>query len=152
MGLPFAALVLRLPGTQLFWQTGERLLGGHFGGPPFEHWAQAELRRHDVPAIIEAAGEIGRFSSHSWVHEIDVPTAVVVHAQDQLVPARRQRKLAQSIPGAQAFEVDGDHFAVAREPEAFLSALEQAIASVVGRVDARAGRPAARLVRQADSA
>jgi pimeloyl-ACP methyl ester carboxylesterase len=151
-GLPFAALVLRFPGTALMWQAGERLLGGHFGGPPFEQWAQEELRRHDVPSIVAAAGEIGRFSSHSWVHQIDVPTSVVVHAHDQLVPARRQRKLARSIPGAEIFEVAGDHFAVAREPAAFGPALDGAVASVVERAEARKGHRPARLVEQADTA
>jgi pimeloyl-ACP methyl ester carboxylesterase len=138
-GLPLAALALRLPGTAPMWRTGERLLGERFGGPPFVHWAQEELRRHDVPSIVAAAGEIGRFSSHRWVHEIDVPTSVLVHTRDQLVPARRQRKLAGSIPGAETFLVDGDHFVCARHPERFVPVLGEAIASVVRR-----SRPAQR--------
>ena len=140
-GLPLAALALRLPGASMVWQNGERLLGERFGGPPFEHWAQQELRRHDVAAIVAAAGEIGRFSSHQWVHDIDVPTSVLVHEHDQLVPARRQRKLAESIPGAEVFVVDGDHFVVASNPKEFVPRLLDATASVVRRVRAgRAGR------------
>jgi pimeloyl-ACP methyl ester carboxylesterase len=144
--LPLAALALRLPGSASVWRNGERLLGEQLGGPPFEHWAQRELRRHDVPSIVAAAGEVGRFSSHEWVHEIDVPTSVLVHAHDQLVPARRQRKLAASIPGAEMFLVDGDHFVCARHPERFVPVLADAIASVVRRAEgagrARARRPA----------
>lgn len=145
-GLPLAALALRLPGTAMLWRNGERLLGARFGGPPFEHWAQRELRRHDVPSIVAAAGEIGRFSSHRWVHEIDVPTSVLVHTHDQLVPPRRQRKLAESIPGAETFLVEGDHFVCARAPERFVPVLLEATGSVVERADrlrsGRAGRPA----------
>jgi pimeloyl-ACP methyl ester carboxylesterase len=145
-GLPFAALALRLPGTAALWRNGERVLGTRFGGPPFAHWAQRELRRHDVPSIVAAAGEIGRFSSHRWVHDIDVPTSVLVHTHDQLVPPRRQRKLAESIPGARVFEVDGDHFVCARHPERFVPALLDATAWVVARAEAspsgRSQRPA----------
>jgi pimeloyl-ACP methyl ester carboxylesterase len=132
-GLPLAALALRLPGSAAVWRNGERLLGERFGGPPFEHWAQQELRRHDVPSIVAAAGEVGRFSSHRWVHEIDVPTAVLVHTRDRLVPPRRQRKLAESIPGAETFLVDGDHFVCARHPERFVPVLVEATTSVVRR-------------------
>jgi pimeloyl-ACP methyl ester carboxylesterase len=137
-GLPLAAFALRLPGAATVWRNGERLLGERFGGPPFEHWAQQELRRHDVPSIVAAAGEVGRFTSHDWVHRIDVPTSVVVHAHDQLVPARRQRKLAESIPDAATYVVEGDHFVVARAPRRFVPVLLDATDSVVDRARRRA--------------
>ncbi|MDQ1520835.1 MAG: hypothetical protein QOI55_1908 [Actinomycetota bacterium] len=144
-GLPFAALALRVPGAAAIWRNGERLLGEHFGGPPFEHWAQQEVRRHDVASIVGAASEVGRFSSHRWVHEIDVPTSVIVHTRDQLVPARRQLKLAESIPGAETYLVDGDHFAIARDPKRYASVLIEATDSVVLRARARrSGRRRAR--------
>jgi pimeloyl-ACP methyl ester carboxylesterase len=136
-GLPLAALALRLPGAAAAWRNGERLLGERFGGPPFEHWAQQEVRRHDVASIMSAAGEVGRFSSHRWVHEIDVPTSVIVHTRDQLVPARRQRKLAASIPGAEMYLIEGDHFAIARDPKRYASVLLEATDSVVLRAQAR---------------
>jgi pimeloyl-ACP methyl ester carboxylesterase len=144
-GLPLATMLLRLPGASAVWRNGERLLGERFSGPPFEHWAQRELRRHDVPSIVAAAGEIGRFTSHRWIGDIDVPTSVLVHTRDQLVPARRQRKLAASIPGAEVFFVDGDHFVIARDPTKFVPVLLEATESVVrrsrkGRKDAARGR------------
>jgi pimeloyl-ACP methyl ester carboxylesterase len=77
------------------------------------------------------------------VHDIDVPTSVLVHEHDQLVPARRQRKLAESIPGAEVFVVEGDHFVVARDTKQFVPVLLDATASVVRRARApRAGRAA----------
>jgi pimeloyl-ACP methyl ester carboxylesterase len=72
------------------------------------------------------------------VHEIDVPTSVIVHTRDQLVPARRQRKLAESIPGAEMYLVEGDHFAIGRDPKRYASVLLEATGSVVLR--AQAGR------------
>jgi 3-oxoadipate enol-lactonase len=143
-GLPLAALALRFRGASTLWRNGERLLGERFGGPPFEHWAQREVGRHDVAAIVAAAGEVGRFSSHRWVGDIDVPTSVLVHARDQLVPARRQQKLAESIPGAETYVVDGDHFVVARHPERFVPVLLDATASVVDRAASRARKSSRR--------
>ena len=90
-----------------------------------------------MPSIVAAAGEVGRFSSHRWVHDIDVPTSVLVHTHDQLVPPRRQRRLADAIPGAETYFVDGDHFVVARHPDRFVPVLLDATASVVERAAAR---------------
>jgi pimeloyl-ACP methyl ester carboxylesterase len=134
--LPLATFAVRLPGAPNVWATGERLVGDRLGGPPFKDWAQQELRRHDRAAIIGAAAEIGRFSSHDWIGDIDVPTSVIVHTRDQLVPARRQWKLAHAIPGAQVYVVEGDHFVIASEPKKFVPVLLDAVGSVVERARA----------------
>lgn len=134
--LPLATFAVRLPWAPTVWQGGERLVGDRLGGPPFKSWAQEELRRHDRDAIIGAAAEIGRFSSHEWIGDIDVPTSVIVHTRDQLVPARRQWKLAHSIPGAQIYVVEGDHFVIASEPKKFVPVLLDAVESVVDRTRA----------------
>jgi 3-oxoadipate enol-lactonase len=141
--LPLAALALRVPGAPRAWSNGELILGERLAGPPFKEWAQRELRRHDPSAIIEAAAEIGRFSSHDWIEQVDVPTAVIVHTRDQLVPVRRQWKLAEAIRGAQTFVVDGDHFVVARHPRRFVSVLREAVDSVEARIDASRRRASA---------
>ncbi len=131
--LPLATLALRAPGAPTIWARAGQLLGERFAGPPLKKWAQADVRAHDRRAIVEAAAEIGRFNSRDWVGAIDVPTSVIVHTRDQLVPVRRQWKLAQSIPGAEVFVVEGDHFVVARDPGRFVPALLEATASVVRR-------------------
>ena len=51
---------------------------------------------------------MGRFSAHDWIGQVDVPTAVVVTTRDEMVPPSRQRKLAQSIPTAEVYEVEMD--------------------------------------------
>jgi 3-oxoadipate enol-lactonase len=95
-----------------------RLSGVYLGrrSRPYDDWAMAQVTRHDWTKILEAGLAIGRFSSRTWVTEIDVPTAVVITMQDRVVPLRRQIRLFESIPGAKAFRVDGDHDACVVTP------------------------------------
>ncbi|MCU1344206.1 MAG: putative hydrolase [Acidimicrobiia bacterium] len=75
----------------------------------WQEWADEELRTSDWTMVLEAGAAIGWFSSQSWAAEIDVPTAVVVTTDDRVIPTARQRSLAQSIPGAHVYEIEGDH-------------------------------------------
>src|SRR4051794_39820459 len=68
-------------------------------------WALAEARRHEPSAVLAAAAALGRFTSREWIGAIDVPTTVIVHERDRVVPTRRQRKLAEAIDGAAVVEV-----------------------------------------------
>ena len=81
-------------------------------------WGVDELAGHDPKALLQAAAEIGRFNAGEWTHDIGVPTAVLAHTRDQVVPVRRQIRLAQAIPGAFLYEVPAGHAAVAGGPEA----------------------------------
>jgi pimeloyl-ACP methyl ester carboxylesterase len=107
-------------------------------GDPMQQWAMEELRRSSPPAVLEAVSAIGMFSSHRWVGEIDVPTAVVVTTQDRLVSPRRQRKLAEAIPDATVYEVAGDHAVCVVGAHRFVPVLISACRDVAGR----AGLPA----------
>ncbi|MEY2421586.1 MAG: hypothetical protein QOI95_1653 [Acidimicrobiaceae bacterium] len=100
-----------------------RILEQRMAGLPAREWVMDELQGSDPAAIAEAAGAIGRFSSHEWIGEVDVPTAVVVTEQDRLVPPHRQRRLAESIPGARVIPVQGDHGVCVADPRAFVPAL-----------------------------
>jgi hypothetical protein len=84
--------------------------------------------------LIEAAQALGRYTSHDWISEVDVPTVIVVTRDDRLVPATRQRKLAAVVPGATVHEVDGDHPVGIREPLRFAPVLLEACLDVSGRV------------------
>lgn len=108
----------------------EWLVSRLFGGHPHADWAVEELRRSDLATVLQAALEVGSFSSREWTHEIDVPTVVVVTRRDRLVPPHRQHKLAQSLPGAIVFEVDGDHHVVSGDAEDFVHALVGACRAV----------------------
>jgi pimeloyl-ACP methyl ester carboxylesterase len=97
------------------------------------NWALRELRRHDVRMVLEAAEAIGRFSSREWIGGIDVPVSVVVTADDRLVPAHRQVKLAQEIPSAVIHVVEGTHLVASSDPERFAETVVEACELVARR-------------------
>jgi hypothetical protein len=53
--------------------------------------------------------------------------------RDHVVPLRRQVRLFEWIPGAEAFRVDADHDAVVANADRFVPALVRAVDSVVTR-------------------
>jgi len=134
--LQFAGLGLVVSGLQLapHWAASELADQLPDSVAPVDGgWAMDELRRHDVRTVLEAAETLGRFSSKDWIGGIDVPVSVVVTAEDRLVPARRQVKLARSIPSAVLHVVDGTHLAAGTDPERFAAALVEACQLVARR-------------------
>jgi pimeloyl-ACP methyl ester carboxylesterase len=109
--MPVVSGAARLVPGPVWRRFGDRTVGRRVDGRPLSEWAASEMRRTSPVAVLEAAAALGRYSSHDWIGDIDVPTAVVVTTRDDLVPPRRQRRLAESIPGATVVEVDGDHLA-----------------------------------------
>jgi pimeloyl-ACP methyl ester carboxylesterase len=99
-------------------------------------WALAEVSWNDPAAIVEAFAELHAFDAAEWVGEIDVPTAVIVTTEDEVVPPARQRELAGDIPGASVWPVEGDHAVCVADPAAFVPALVDACRSVVARAAA----------------
>jgi len=75
----------------------------------WQQWANHELRGSDWRMVLEAGATIGWFSSEAWAADIDVPTSVIITTDDRVIPTSRQRRLAELIPGAQVFEIEGDH-------------------------------------------
>ena len=96
-------------------------------------WGIEQVAMHDWRMILEAGKAIGAFSSSDWVHDIDVPTSVVVTMDDPVVPLRRQAKLFRWIPDAEVYRVAGGHDAVVANAKRFVPQLERAIESVVSR-------------------
>jgi 3-oxoadipate enol-lactonase len=88
------------------------------------------MEQNDHTAVLEAGWAIGRFRSHDWIGDVDVPAAVVVTALDQVVSARRQRDLAAAIPGAAVLEVQADHGACVTDAPRFVPALVAACTGV----------------------
>jgi hypothetical protein len=89
-----------------------------------------QVGKFDVRQVLDAVLALANYRSHDWIGAIDLPSAVLVHLRDCLVPARRQFALAGSLPGAVVYPVDGDHFAVVKEPDAFASTLITAVRDV----------------------
>jgi 3-oxoadipate enol-lactonase len=102
----------------------------------WETWAVEEASLHNWRTVLEAGRAIGSFSSRNWIGEVDVPTSVIITMRDKVIPVRRQVRLFESIHGAEAFRVDGDHDAVVANAEQFVPTLLRAAASVVERIAA----------------
>lgn len=97
-------------------------------------WAFAEFRRTSPWTMVQAVNAIGQFSSHRWISDCDVPTAVVVTARDSFIPPGRQLRLAQAIQGASVHSFGGNHAACVLESRKFVPALLEACDSVVSRL------------------
>jgi 3-oxoadipate enol-lactonase len=76
---------------------------------------------------------IGAFSSSDWIHEVDVPTSVIVTTDDAVVPPRRQVKLWRAVHHADVFRVHGPHDSVVTRSDRDLPQLRRALQSVVER-------------------
>ncbi|GAC1540238.1 MAG: hypothetical protein NVS3B12_27000 [Acidimicrobiales bacterium] len=93
-------------------------------------WALDDMSRNDPAALIEGFPAIQRFNSLPWLDTIDVPTAVIVTTRDRVVAPRRQRALADAIPGSRTWAVAGDHAACVTDPDRFVPALVDAVSWV----------------------
>ena len=128
LALPPTAAAIRW--NPLLQPVSAELLGltllGPVNDPATAAWARAQLRRTPLGTALSAIQAVCEFSSHSWISQVDVPTAVVITTQDRIVPASRQRKLAGAIPGASIHEVDADHAVCITAPQMFAQVLLQA--------------------------
>jgi len=115
IGMGFAAAATRLLPGRAHTRMLNRMLR-QIEQPAMRNRVMEELAGHDPATIVQAAGALARFSSHDWIGEVDVPTAVVVTTLDEMVSPSRQYKLAEAIPNARVFEVDGDHSACVSHP------------------------------------
>jgi 3-oxoadipate enol-lactonase len=102
------------------------------GLPKDVQWAIDEMTGHDPRSIVQAIGEIGRFDASTWIGQVDIPTAVVVTAGDQIVPVGRQLDLARAIHHASVYSVDGGHLCISHgdSKRSFLSTLRDACLEV----------------------
>lgn len=132
LALPPTAAAIRW--NPLLQPVSAELLGltllGPVNDPATATWARAQLRRTPLGTALSAIQAVCEFSSHSWISQVDVPSAVVITTQDRIVPASRQRKLAGAIPGASVHEVDADHAVCITAPQMFAQVLLQACWSV----------------------
>jgi len=132
LALPAAAAAIRLNpflqpmSAELF---GMALLGP-VDDPATARQARAQLRRTSLGTAISAVQAVCEFSSHSWIGQVSVPTAVLVTTRDRVVPVSRQLRLARAIPGATVHEVAADHAACVTAPGIFNPVLLQACWSV----------------------
>lgn len=100
-------------------------------------WALNEAAKHDWRMVLEAGGALGTFRASDWLHEIDVPTSVVITTRDPVVAPERQYRLAAAISQVQVHTLEAEHdAAVTRAPD-----LAAAIVSGVRRAHAHRVAP-----------
>jgi pimeloyl-ACP methyl ester carboxylesterase len=132
LALPSAAAAIRW--NPLLQQVSAEILGlallGPVDDPATSIRARAQLRRTPLGTALSAVQAVCEFTSHSWISQVSVPTAVVVTTRDHIVPVSRQRKLAAAIPGASIHEMDADHAVCITEPQVFAQILLRACWSV----------------------
>lgn len=97
-------------------------------------WALAEFRSTSPWAIASALEEIGRFDSTGWLHELRLPTSMVITARDQFIAPSHQRWIANRIAGTASYEIPAGHAACVLSANLFVPAFLAAIGSVMGRI------------------
>jgi pimeloyl-ACP methyl ester carboxylesterase len=122
-------------------QIARRDAAGEAGGRHHAPWAMQDRARSSLACFIEAGAVLNAFDSRSWLHELDVPAAVVVTTQDARVPPWRQDTLTALVAGAERFTVEAGHDAAVAHRDVFLPVLRQACLSVAGEAPSRPTRP-----------
>jgi len=136
LGLTGLAALARLtPAQARRWLTSQVYLERKTA--TWSPWAVEQASLHDWRMILEAGRALGSFRSDDWLGEIDVPTSVIVTMADDVVPLRRQIKLFEGIPTAQASRVVAGHDAVVAHPDRFVPVLLRALDDVVTRAVVR---------------
>ena len=99
----------------------------------WEPWAVQQIAGHEWKNILEAGAALGRYDARGWLGTVNVPTSVVINSDDRVVATSRQWELAGAIPGAVAWEVEGDHDSVWANAADFVPALVSACLDVHNR-------------------
>ena len=142
--VPVVAAALRW--NPIMYQVSAEAFGmallGDIGDPVTARWVRAQLRRTTLATAISALPAVSAFSSHGWIGQVDVPTAVVVTTRDSTVLPARQLELARAIPGASVYEVPAGHGACVSAPQLFAPALLKACRAVTSEHGRKVRAPA----------
>ena len=116
-----------------------RLLGPEHELTPYVPWLEAEMRRGDTLAIVQAGRALGGYDARPWASSLGVPAAALITSADHLVRPGKQRALARAL-GAHEVEVPGDHLVPWEQPGVFSDATLAAVDHVTGRAGSSTGR------------
>jgi 3-oxoadipate enol-lactonase len=86
-------------------------------------FALKEMNLTSMTTVAAALVAVSEFTSHAWIDQIDVPVSVLVPTHDAIVRPGRQRRLAEAIPHATIFTVEGDHAVCVSDPARFSATL-----------------------------
>jgi 3-oxoadipate enol-lactonase len=93
-------------------------------------WALGQMRRTPLLTAVSAVSAVYAFSSHDWIGQVDVPTAVIITRHDRVVSPARQRRLAAAVPEALVYDIDGEHDVFLTAPGRFAAALRVACRAI----------------------
>lgn len=130
---PLLNAIGRIAPRKAIRQTAQWWLSGAISDPTIRDWVISEVGSSDFVTVGQAAAAIQRYSSRSWIGDIDVPVSVVLTEKDQMVPPENQRAMADKIRGAATYNIPGDHSVCVTRPDLFVPALAKACQSVVDR-------------------
>lgn len=132
-GLLGLSLAIRLAPDGLSRGTVAAWTERRLEGVPQAGWVAAQLSHNDPAAMVQGGAALRSFDAGPILPGVDVPVAVVVTTEDDVVPTGRQRALAQAIPGASVHEVAGGHGACVEAAARFVPVLVDACGSVADR-------------------
>ncbi len=140
------------PGVRRYWRTmgaigvglalfpaqlwGWGLRRNRLADGPQAAWVESELMRHSARDVAEAGRELGRFDSRPWLRPLDVPCAVVLTSEDDLVPPHKQRELVAALQ-AEVFETPIRHLQVSTAGATYNRPLVAALDAVRDAAQAR---------------
>ena len=96
----------------------------------FDDWAWSETRSGVLSRVLAVGHDLGGFDATDWLCEVDVPHAVLVCNDDDIVPTVRQRELVDALPAPFVYEMATDHAACVLRPDLFIPALTAALDEV----------------------
>ena len=94
-------------------------------------WALRELSSVRLVTHRTVIGEVGRFNSTTWLHELDLPVAIVKTERDIAFPQWIQDEMADLLPHSAVFPIAGGHAVCATQPGRFARRMRTAIGWVV---------------------
>jgi 3-oxoadipate enol-lactonase len=110
-----------------------RLLGANHELNEFVPWLEAEVRRSDTMAIIQAGRALSRHDARPWASSLGKPAASLITTNDHLVLPRKQRQLAQAM-NAHVVEIAADHIAPWQSPAEYSAATLALVDHLTGRL------------------
>jgi len=94
-------------------------------------WVREQVLLCDPVSLLEAGASLGSFNSSEWIGELEMPVAVIVTANDRVVDANSQYRLADDAHAVMTIQIDADHDIPVRNDQRFADALVQAVRAVV---------------------
>lgn len=112
-----------------------KLLGVGHELEAFVPWVEAETRRGDPLAIVQAGRALSRYDARPWAGSLGKPAAMLLTSRDRLVLPHKQRELAAALR-AHVVEVDGDHLVTLESPKVYSDATLVLVDHLTGRLAA----------------